>query len=363
MRKAIRGGEGMAGVFWESFDAYSTAELTQGRWNSRFASTGATLPVVSAGTGRYGTQSLRISYQSSFGHTIYLRKTLPAAQTWLVGWAFRTASMHVKDIVALREGGTTQVDVVLMGDGTLQVTRNGTVLGATAPGATTITADTYFYLELRAVIHSTTGSVQLRINGQTVLNLSNVGTQATSNAFASELQLGNSRIQVGYSGTPALPADYDDLYVLDATGAAPHNALLGDCRVVCLVPIGQELAEFTPSAGANWECVDEIPPTSTDYTQATTVGQRDRFQYQALPPLVNPVVYGVQLSLYCTNPDTGPRMVAAHASSGGTEMDGVAMALPGAYNYLQDRFARDPAGALWTPASVAAARFGYKIVA
>jgi hypothetical protein len=352
----------MAAIFWESFDGYATAQLTQGRWNSLFATSGVPTPLVSAGTGRYGTQSLRLQYGSTTDHAIYLRKTLPASQTCLVGWAFRTGSMHVKDILALREGGTTQVDVVLRGDGTLQVTRNGTVLGTTSPGATTITADTYFYLELRAVIHSSTGSVQLRINGQTLLSVSGVNTQATSNAFASELQLGNARVLASYAGV-ALPVDYDDLYVLDGTGAAPHNALLGDCRVVALVPIGQELVEFTPTTAPNWDCVNEIPPSSADYNEAQAVGGRDRFQYQALPALVNPVIYGVQVSLYCTNPDTGPRLVAAHCLSGGTEMDGTAQPLPGTYNYLQDRFARDPAGALWTPGSVAAGRFGYKIVA
>jgi hypothetical protein len=349
-------------VFLDSFDGYATAQLTQGRWNSVFAVNTAAPPFLSAGTGRYGTQSLRINYQASYPNIIYLRKTLQAAQTWHVGWAFATASMHAKDILALREGGTTQVDVAMREDGTLEVTRNGTVLGTTSTGATTITASTYFYLELRAVIHSSTGSVQLRVNGQTLLSVSGVNTQATSNAFASELQLGTSRVGVNWTGVP-LPADYDDLYVLDGTGPAPHNALLGDCRVVCLVPIGQELAEFTPSAGTNWDAVNEIPPSSTDYNEAQAVGSRDRFQYAALPALVNPVLYGVQMSLYCTNPDTGPRMIAAHAISGTQEIDGVGQALPGAYNYLQDRFARDPQGALWTPASLAAGRFGYKIVA
>lgn len=354
----------MAAVFWESFDAYSTAQLTQGRWNSTFATSTAAPPFVSAGTGRYGTQSLRIEYRASFGNQmIWLRKTLAASPTWIVGWAFHTDCMQAHDILALREGGTTQVDVMMFGDGTLGVTRNGAMLGTTSPGATTITSGAYYYLELRAIIHSSTGSVQLRVNGQTLLSLSNVNTQATGNAYASELQLGTSRDGVDFSGTPGLMADYDDLYVLDGTGTAPHNALLGDCRVVCLRPVAPDLSEFTPTTAPNWACVDEIPPTSTDYNQATTVGQRDRFQYEALPALVNPVVYGVQMSLYCTNPDTGPRLVAAHVSSGGTEQDGVAQALPGAYNYLQDRFPRDPAGALWTPTSVEAARFGYKIVA
>lgn len=353
----------MAAVFWESFDAYSTAELTRGRWNSTHTTSTAAEPYISPGTGRYGTQSLRIDYRASYVQLTWVRKTLPASQTWIVGWAFSTYCMQPHDILALREGGTTQVDVMLLGDGTLAVTRNGTMLGATPPGATTITAGTYFYLELRAVIHSTTGSIQLRINGQTLLSLSNINTQATSNAYASELQLGASRDGGEFIGSPGLMEDFDDLYVLDGTGSAPHNAFLGDCRVVCLRPVAPDLSEFTPTTAPNWDCVNELPPNTSDYNQATVVGQRDRFAYEPLPALVNPAVYGVQVSLYCTNPDTGPRLVAAHLTSGSSEVDGVAQPLPGAYTYLQDRFARAPDGALWTPTSVEAARFGYKIVA
>lgn len=353
----------MGAVFWESFDGYGTADLTQGRWNSTFASLGATAPVISAGTGRYGTQSLRINYTSSFGHTIYVRKTLPSSATWIVGMAFRTGLLQDRDIFSVRESGSIQVDVVLKENGTLQVTQNGTVLGSTSTGAITITAGTFYFLELKAVIHNSTGSVVLRVNGQTLISATNVKTQTTGNAWASELLLGNVRIQALYAGTPALPNDYDDVYILDATGPAPHNDFLGDCRVVCLRPVAPDLSEWTPTAAPNWECVNETPPNTTDYNQASTVGQRDRFQYEPLPALVNPAIYGVQVSLYCTNPDTGPRLIAIHGASAGSEQDGAEQALPGAYNYLQDRFARDPAGALWTPTSVTNAAFGYRIVA
>jgi hypothetical protein len=346
-------------IFMESFDGYATAHLTQGRWNSTTIGTAGVL-AVQAGTGRYGTQSLRMTHTTSApGVLIFTRKTFAASATWIVGWAYRTSSLSVpRDVLSLREAGVSQVDVVVGVDGTVAVTRGGTVLGTTSPGAITVTAGAYTFFELRAVIGSA-GSVQLRLNSQVLLSVSGVNTQVSANPWASELVLGNLRLPM--PGT--VDSDFDDLYVLDGTGAAPHNAFLGDCRVICLVPIGQELAEFTPSAGTNWDAVNEIPPSSTDYTEAQTVGSRDRFQYQALPSLVNPVIYGVQMSLYCTNPDTGPRQIAAHAISGTQEIDGVGQALPGVYTYLQDRFARDPQGALWTPASLAAGRFGYKIVA
>jgi len=347
-------------LFMESFDGYSTAQLTSGRWNSVTLSVAGTSQAVSAGTGRYGTQSWRPGYGVNSGQKVYVRKTFANTATWIVGMAFRLSALLARDILSLRDNTTSQLDLAVRSNGTFEVTRGGTVLGVSDPGALTLTENTYAFLELRATI-GPAGSVALRVNGVTLLSLAGVNTQVSANSSANELVLGNLRI--GLPSAAGTTVDYDDLYVLDSTGAAPHNTFLGDSRVVCLVPIGQELTEFTPSAGTNWDAVNEIPPSSTDYNEAQAVGSRDRLQYQALPALVNPVIYGVQMSLYCTNPDTGPRMIAAHALSGGTEMDGVGQALPGTYNYLQDRFVRDAAGALWTPASLAAGRFGYKIVA
>lgn len=349
-------------MFMESFDGYSTPQLTSGRWNSVFTSGGVfATQEVSAGTGRYGTQSWRLGYGPNNGQQVYVRKTFANTATWILGMAFRLSALIARDLVSLRDSGTSQVDLAVRGNGTFEVSRGGAVLGVSDPGALTLTENTYYFLEFKATI-GPAGSVALRVNGVPLISLTGVNTRVTTNNSANELVLGNLRIGLPGAATNTT-ADYDDLYVLDDTGAAPHNNFLGDTRVVCLVPIGQELTEFTPSAGTNWDAVNEIPPSSTDYNEAQAVGSRDRFQYQALPALVNPVIYGVQLSLYCTNPDTGPRQIAAHCLAGGLEMDGVGQALPGTYNYLQDRFPRDPAGALWTPASLQAGRFGYKIVA
>lgn len=358
----------MALLFIESFDGYSTGELTRGRWNTAFGTVSPSNRVeVLPGTGRYGTQSAGLRYYDVIGplQKVYLTKTLAAASVWVVGFAFATTFVfRPRDILAFLDGDIPQVDVVLHTDGTLEVTRNGVTLGRTSSGATSITQDTYYFIEIKVRIHQTQGSVHLRINSQLVLALTNIDTQHSPNAQMTQVVFGNPRVGI----TPPLDplqvewTYYDDVYVLDTTGPAPHQDFLGDCRVLCGVPIGQELTEFTPSAGTNWEAVDERPPSVADYNEAATVGQRDRFQYEPLPALVNPLVYGVQLSLYATNPDVGPRQIAAHCLSGGVELDGIPLALPGTYSYVQDLFVRDPQGALWTTTTLPAARFGYKIV-
>ena len=80
----------------------------------------------------------------------------------------------------------------------------------------------------------------------------------TANATADGLQLGMGSIP---NGTPTW--DVDDLYVLDGTASTPaNNDFLGDVRVEGLDPnAAGSNAAWTPSAGANYACVNETPPT------------------------------------------------------------------------------------------------------
>src|SRR6185437_13665423 len=58
----------------------------------------------------------------------------------------------------------------------------------------------------------------------------------------------------------------------------------GDLRVECVMPNGPGAhTQFTPSAGANWQNVDEVPPDDdTTHNDSSTAGQLDTFVHAAL---------------------------------------------------------------------------------
>lgn len=74
-----------------------------------------------------------------------------------------------------------------------------------------------------------------------------------------------------------LEAYYDDLAVNTTDGAA-NNTWIGRGGIQGLVPSGAgTTTQWTPSAGNNWDCVDEQPPSDADYVGSSTLNQIDTY--------------------------------------------------------------------------------------
>lgn len=335
----------MALRFLDGFDHYATADVAK-KWT---AVTGSA--TVSATNGRRSTASLRGATNS------YVTLTLDNQATWIVGCALRVAAVATTGDVpflAVRDGATTQLDVVVnLTTNTLSVRRGG----STTLGTTTyvVPLSTYLYLELAVTLHSTAGAVTLRVNGATVLALTSVNTQQTANAYAQTLRVGNT-------GTVATVGnlDFDDLYVCDGSGSAPHNTFLGDCRVDTLFPTSDGTSQqWTPSTpGTHYTLVDEAAPNTTDFVSSSTVGHRDTYGMQDLTAMTG-TIYGVQLNLAALKSDAGSRSVKPLLVSGASEALGAATALGTSQTYTRHVQTTDPAtGAAWAESAINAMQTG-----
>src|SRR5579872_7123262 len=131
------------------------------------ASTGGS---INAGSGRSGGNSLRISSNGQ-SCTKNIGSNLGSLNVGF-GWSPSSlASIGASGLVYLTDAGTAQVSLKVLSDGTIQAYRGavGTLLGATSPGA--ITAGVYQHIEFAATISATVGTVQVWVNGASVLNL------------------------------------------------------------------------------------------------------------------------------------------------------------------------------------------------
>ena len=73
----------------------------------------------------------------------------------------------------------------------------------------------------------------------------------------------------------------DDIYIDDTTGEASANAPI--LRFYHVVPSGAgNYAEFDPSTGTNYSCVDEIPPSDADYVSTATAGEYDSYAMNSI---------------------------------------------------------------------------------
>jgi hypothetical protein len=84
---------------------------------------------------------------------------------------------------------------------------------------------------------------------------------------------------------------YDDLIIDD--GGWPGNH-----KIIWLPPSGNgDVVQFTPSAGQNYACVDEIPPNTTDYVSTFIAGNYDLY-HLLVPDLTGATIHGVQPIVY-----------------------------------------------------------------
>jgi hypothetical protein len=256
------------------------------------------------------------------------------------------------------DANTIQVILVINNDGTVSVRRtgdSGTVLGTSS---VTISFGAYNYLEMKATIHPSAGTIDVHLNGVSIITASGLNTRATANSTANGVFIGLS----GNPGTLATLA-WDDFYVCNTSGSL-NNDFLGDCRIDTLYPSSDgTYTGFSPSTGsAHWSTVDDATPNTSDYVSAGVANTKDSYGFTDLTSTAS--VYGVQICNAALKDDVGARSVANLVRSGSTDAQSATMALTTSliiYCSIQET---DPAtSAAWTQAAVNAAQFGTVVAA
>lgn len=327
----------------DSWDHYRTVDLAE-KWTTVTFS-----PTIVPGAGRRGTQSMQMSSQA------HVTQLFDAQGTWIVGLSVRITTRPAANmaIVQLLDGVTPQLDLCLGPVGPIVVTRNGPVLGTSTY---VFPMNTYVYLEFLGTIDATNGIARVRADGVEILTLTGVNTQAAATPTANQVRIGLIRDPVGF-------VDFDDLYICDGTGAAPHNAFLGDCRVDVLHPNGEgSPIAWTPSTGtAHYALVDEaLPNDDTDYLSTLTAGAREMHQMEDLPAMPTPIVWGAQHLSSARKEDAGLATLTNVITSGAvTQLSATSHPLTTDYFYYREMYAVDPnTGALWATAGINAVVLG-----
>jgi hypothetical protein len=272
--------------------------------------------------------------------------------TIYAAFAFRyeTVLSSNEEMIEFVDSSTTQCFLRLNTGGSFEFMRSATVLGTGSLGTN---INTWYHLAMKVVIDNTVGSFELRINGGATpdINVSGVDTQSSVNAYANNIEM---------SGSPHL-FSYDDMVLADDTGS---QAFLGDYDIYTIHPDGAGAsAQFTPSAGSNWQNVDENPNDGdTTYNESSTAGHKDRFTMGDVPADTG-TIYGVQVSAFAKKTDVGTREIKTVAFDGTTEGSGATYALSTTYTWFLDMYEDHPSGAAaWTESEVNSMQAGYEVV-
>jgi hypothetical protein len=341
----------MALLFCDGFDHYAAADI-----NKKWGNSGS-WQTISAGQGRFGTAAIYCQ-----DVTPLTSPTVTNTDVMICGFAYRwgTASSLNRSIPAFNDGGNgVQVYLRLNSNYSLQAYRgDGTTLGT---GTTKISLGAWYYLEIKVLIDNTNGGFWLKVNGADELRLgayavSPVGldTQYTANAIVNSISFTGS----GYGG------EYlDDVYICDDSGST-NNDFLGDIRVETIVPTGAgNTTQWTPSAGNNWDCVNDIVALAdTDYVSETTASEKDTYAFGNLTP-TSGTIKGVQIMIGARKDDAGSRSIAPVYRPTSTDYDGTTGVVSDSYTYLSEIKEVSPeTSAAWTIAEINGAEFGVKLI-
>jgi hypothetical protein len=222
----------MAWSWGDGIDLYSAAaDMVAGYWDS-----GAGAPTLVAG--RFaGSQALNIQ-----ATTVSLTKssgTNDAVHHLVVAFC-QTAALSGTTLGAylqLLDGTTGQCAIVFRSDGAILLTSGtagGTTL-ATYTGAVTA-SNTWFGFEFEIVINNTTGSFNVRKNGNTSNDFSSgsIDTQNSANAYANKLTVGMQATVTAHQ--------IDDLFW---RSDASSVAWMGDLRCFTRMPASDASVQFS----------------------------------------------------------------------------------------------------------------------
>ena len=292
------------------------------------------------GTGGDGAQYGTITLPSALTE-VFVRLCVFRSNSWETG--------HLLLIQDSAGGSQMSLRYVSRTDYRLYVLLGATTVIGTS--TTPIPLNTWCRIEFRLLVNNTTGVAQLKIDGTQEVDFSG-DTQATANANLQRLHFGRA----GSSSFP-LQGYFDDLAIND-TGGALNNSWPGSSGILARTPNGAGYyTQLTPSAGLNYECVDEMPPNITDYVSGASANLKD--SYIKAPLGTTGVVRAVQFNCYAAQGEAGTSGIASLVRRSGVDYQGADQATAVAWKNYREMLETDPStAAAWTVAGVDAAEIG-----
>lgn len=267
--------------------------------------------------------------------------------------AFWVANLsNQQDFWSLREGGTTHVTLRLNTNGSISVTRNGTVLW-TSTATALINSSTWYHLGFRVKVHDTAGEFDVYLNGVLV-----AGSYVSGTATTQDTRNGGTGVidTLAIFGNGSSNTRHDDIHIW--TG----NDFKGDTRVIGQVPnAAGNYAQWTPNASTNVSRIqDSTPDNDTTYNSTSTPSQRDSFGFASLGVGSTATVHALAFYAMARKDDAGARSLQISARLSSTDSDGGSVALTTSYTKVDRPMETDPVNTgAWTLSNAQAAEGGY----
>ena len=235
-----------------------------------------------------------------------------------------------------------------------------------------IRPNTWYHFAWKVFVHPSAGTVEVRLNGETICNLTGVRTTTG---------LGPAAVSPYWSGTlgaftlgdNSSSTLFDDLVVMDDVadgiddprlpGGGGFSKFLGPVEIVVKRPNGAgDLTEWVPSPTvANHLNVDDLTP---DLDATFNSADRDADGTSDLLAMENMAldedVVAVQSLVLARKTEEGIAAIAKLVKDAGATLVGPTVYQPNTYSYMIAPEPSRPSGGLWTIAAWDAIQYGYR---
>lgn len=277
---------------------------------------------------------------------------------WPASWShgiiqfwFKSSDVTTIEILRIQELGSSVSHARLQLDSTghLQVTRNTTVLATATPSLST---NTWYYIQWEWSINNTTGIHLVKVDTVEHINITGQDTQNAGTGIVDTILWQNSQVPF-----------YADMILADNSGGSFNSLTVEIPSVRVLSPNGAgNSAQFTPSTGANYQTVDEVPLVDTDYNASNTNTHKDTFALQNNSGDIDEVLCVIPFAVGENDDATARQLnvISRHSSSESAGSDRSLlqnqMRMVQGFNYV------NPSTSLaWTPTEIDAMEAGYEL--
>lgn len=339
----------MALRFLDSFDHYLAADVTL-KWTS------ASFATRDTGLHGFGMRG-NLSKGMLFGSTTIIMEAF--IKRLNAGTLFGLGDTNVVNQIGCSYTQIGQIEVSRWGSNPA-----ADLIFQSAPDR--IRTGTWYHFAWKVFIHPSAGSVEVRLNGETICNLTGIKTTATTLPWSGAV----GSFGIGDNGNATI---FDDLVVMDDVddglndvrlpGGGGFDKFLGPVEIVVKRPNGAGLlAEWVPTPTVpNWQNVDDLAPDAdTTYNGALpdAVGDSDLFAMEDMAADEDPV--GVQSLVLARKTEEGVAAVAKLVHHSGATTVGPTVYQPSTYSYIHASEPIAPDGSLWSVARWNAIQYGYR---
>lgn len=229
---------------------------------------------------------------------------------------------------------------------------NAVIIGATSMA---LSQDAWHLVEIQHIPHISNGTLRVYVDGTLGLEAVGVRTSNTMNV--------NHDFDVGFhrcsstAGNAGSFMAFDDIRINSVSGTR-NNGRPGDGKILpLLVTAAGAYTQLTPSAGSNFQCVDEVPPSASDFVSQNTVGLKDSYALSDLATTGN--IQAVSHMVLAQNSDGGGGSVGFLTRSGGVDAESSPQAITASWTYYRNITEVDPSDSNpWTTAKLNALEAG-----